>query len=146
MRKTMTEEQVKTMEFLARGGLPARTIAATVGCGANTVRSHMKKRGVPVSQRLGRPEIIYSFYLTKTGKLLCTGTLRDCAEALGLSASSMPGIIRKTRTGRMRKYRIQSWDPSKLEVPPGRERSEKNGFETAECHTSEGGTVCEEGD
>ncbi len=142
----MTEEQVRNMKSLAMVGLPARTIAAAVGCGANTVRDNMKKRNVPIARRPGRPEIVHSFYLTKTGKLLCTGTARECAEALGLSASSMQGIIQKTRTGRMRKYRIQSWDPSKLEVPPGRERSEKNEFEAAECHPHEGRTVRKEGD
>lgn len=82
-------------------------VADHIGAPRNTVAIYMQKfRNGEDLRRGGSPRRYYALYNRKTDELVCSGTAKECAEALGIPRAYFDSMVSKIKSGKNKKWEV----------------------------------------
>ena len=92
----MTTKQMKKMKELNIEGKSDREISAEIGVSPNMVGYYRRQIDLPPGKRVRRVYKVYS----KEGELIAKGTVKECAEQIGINFSAMwSRVVRAKKLG-----------------------------------------------
>lgn len=93
-------------------------VAAILNAPLRTVNEYMRqfRNGKRLERKSCTPQRYYALYNHKTDELVCTGTAKECAAALGISRSTFYSMVCKAQKGIVKKWDAYVEDYEDLEI------------------------------